>query len=219
MDFDFYKIQTAGNDLILANFSGKSFPETEELREIGKMVCRRDYGIGGNGFIAVKDLSRDNLEAFFLDPSGSFSDTTTDAAICFSRFIFDSGSAGKEDFTLKINSNEHAVGIIDSYNFRLSLGHPLTVSGKKYIEHPDSEYINTIRSGGKDFPVTELYLQKFGVVVFSENRGIDQLKEISEDIFKSTSLSSDFRLISGSSLPMKFSLPAHQIMCIQVHSL
>ena len=152
MDIDFYKLQTAGNDLILVNFSDKPFPETDELIEIARHICRRDYGIGGNGLIAVEDLSSENIKAHFLDPGGVFPPTTTDAALCLSRYIFDSGTAGKDDFKLHINDNIHTIGIIDSYNFRLSMGVPLNEEGIELIEHPDRDYIKNIRAGGRDFP-------------------------------------------------------------------
>lgn len=195
MDFDFYKLQTAGNDLILVNYSGKDFPKINTLREIARHVCRRDYGIGGNGFIAVEDLSPDNIKAIFLDPGGISPLTTTDAALCLSRYIFDSGASGKEDFKLSINKNTHSIGIIDSYNFRLSMGVPLNDEGTELIEHPDQDYIRTINANGHDYPVAIVTLEKTGVVVFTEACSISQMKELSDNILKATQLDPSQRII------------------------
>ena len=90
MEFDFYKIQSAGNDLILANFSDIVFPSDLELAKLAVNACRRDYGIGGNGFIAIKEISSETVEAFFINPLGDYPTTTIDAALCLSRYAFDS---------------------------------------------------------------------------------------------------------------------------------
>ena len=195
MDFDFYKLQTAGNDLILANLSEAESLDDEELAGIAHHVCKRDYGIGGNGLIALRNFSKGNIEASFIDPSGTYTRTTTDAALCLSRYIFDSGRAGKEDFILKINGNEHSIGIIDSNNFRLSLGLPLNDEGTVLIENPDTDYTRQINAGGRDYPATIINLQKQGIVIFSEACNISQLKSISDEILKAAELYSSHRLI------------------------
>lgn len=195
MDFDFYKLQTAGNDFILVNFSDGSFPEDSKLRELSRQVCRRDYGIGGNGLIAVEKLSSDNIKARLIDPSGAFPDTTNDAALCLSRYIFDYGLTGKEDFSLEINSKKHSIGIIDSINFRLSLGIPLNEEGTELIEHPDKEYIKMIQTDERDFPAAVINLEKTGVVVFSEGWSVSKMKELSDIILKATQLDKAQRLI------------------------
>lgn len=195
MDLDFYKLQTAGNDLILVNFSGKTFPDQDLLSEIAESICRRDYGIGGNGLIAVKTLASDSISAFYIDPSGKFREPTFDAAICLSRYVFDTGMSGKEDFKLKINGISHQIGIIDSNNFRISLGIPLDEERKTLVENPDAEYFRYITASGRKYPVTSVNLQKEGIVIFSENRSISQLKETADEILKAAGIPSNSRLI------------------------
>ena len=195
MDIDFYKIQTAGNDLILVNYSDKVFPAIDDLREISRRICRRDYGVGGNGLIAIKELSAEKITAKFIDPLGAFSETTTDAAMCLARYVFDSGAMGKDDFKLSINDNSHDIGVIDSYNFRLSLGFPLDDEGGSLIEHPDRDYIKTISAAGRDYPAAEITLGKTGIVVFTEAIGTGAMKEIADNILRASELQSDERLI------------------------
>jgi len=195
MDFDFYKLQTAGNDLILINFSGTQMPDNELLSEISESICRRDYGIGGNGVIVVKTLSSQEISAFFLDPFGTFKLPTFDAAICLSRYVFDTGMFGKNDFKLTINGSEHQVGIIDSKNFRISLGIPLDEEGLELVEKPDSDFIRYIKASGRKYPVTAVNIQKEGIVIFSENRSISQLKETADEILKAEGSPTNSRLI------------------------
>jgi len=195
MDFDFYKLQTAGNDLILTNYAEQSFPDDEELSEIARRVCRRDYGIGGNGLIAIRNCSSDTIEAVFVEPSGTRPITTTDAALCLSRYVFDTGTAGKNDFKLKINNNEHLIGIIDSYNFRLSLGVPRNEEGAELIENPEMDYIKQITAGGRDYPATVINLQKTGIVIFSEASSTSHLKTMADQILKAADLDQSNRLI------------------------
>ena len=195
MDLDFYKIQTAGNDLILTNLTHLSRLKDEELCKIARHVCKRDYGIGGNGFIAVRELSSSSINASFITPSGTTAYSTTDAALCLSRYVFDSGIAGKEDFTLTINGNEHSIGIIDSNFFRLSLGVPLNEEGTELIESPEIDYIRQLNAAGRDFPATIINLQKTGVVIFTEACNISELKGISDEILKASDLDLSHRLI------------------------
>ena len=91
MDLNFYKLQTAGNDLILINFTGELFPPDHELREMSRKICRRDYGIGSNGLIAMTSEGIDKVKASFLTPSGEFAEVVNDALMCLARYIFDSG--------------------------------------------------------------------------------------------------------------------------------
>ncbi len=195
MEIDFYKLQAAGNDFILVNYSGKRFPSEAELRELGRRICRRDYGIGGNGLIAVRELSLDSISAVLIDPSGDFPAPSTDAALCFSRLIFDSGIAGKEDFTLKINGTAHTVGIIDSNNFRISMGKPMTADAEELREDPETDYIHRISAGGKDYPVNIINLQKTGIVTFTEAQPIQQIKSIADRILTAAEFDASNRLI------------------------
>ncbi len=195
MDIDFYKLQIAGNDFILVNYASDIIPAQEDLRIIARHLCRRDYGIGGNGLIAVKEISSDGITAFFIDPSGTEAETTSDAALCLSRFIFDSGLIGKDDFSLKINKTVHKIGIVDSSNFRLSLGIPMTDDGLQLIEHPDKDYIKIIRADGRDYPASEIFLQKYGLVIFIEAVGTSVMKDIADSIMKSSDADPSSRLI------------------------
>ena len=195
MDLDFYKIQTSGNDLILANLSDGEVPADRQLAGLAEKICRRDYGIGANGFIAVTGFSADGITARFIDPSGSFISPSPDAALCLSRYAFDSGIPGKNDFPLTINGETCQVGVIDSRNFRLSLGRPETPDGLLLTEDPDKDYIVPIAAAGREYPSTSLRLGKDGTVIFSEYRTIGQLKDISDEILKSGELPPASRLI------------------------
>ncbi len=195
MDFDFYKLQTAGNDLILVNYSNSLFPEPDTLKEIARRTCRRDYGIGGNGLIAVECISPEKISAVFIDPAGAVAETTTDAAFCLSRFIFDSGITGNKDFALQINNSIHEIGIIDSNNFRISLGIPLDNEGGPLIERPDTDYIINIKVDGRDFPAAEVFLQKTGLVVFTEAISIGKMKELADTMLKGVQFDNCQRLI------------------------
>ena len=195
MEIDFYKLQAAGNDFILINYSQGGFPSDPELREISRRLCRRDYGIGGNGLTAVQNLSSGSISARLVDPFGDFPATTTDAALCFSRLVFDTGIEGKEDFEMNINGNNLSVGVIDSFNFRISMGKPMTEDGFELFENPDRDYIRSVRADGREYPVSIIRLQKTGMVVFSEAASIRQLKNLADSILNSESTDAVDRLI------------------------
>ncbi len=170
-------------------------PDKALLSELSVSICRRDYGIGGNGLIAIEELTTNSISAYFIDPSGTFSNPAFDAALCMSRYIFDSGISGKEDFKLKINGISHLIGLIDSNNFRFSLGIPLTEEGLELMENPETDYIRNISAAGHEYPVTVLNIQKEGIVIFSEGRSIPQLKETADEILKAAGVSLKTRLI------------------------
>ena len=195
MDLDFYKLQTAGNDLILINFAEGAFPGKEKLKKLAAQICRRDYGIGSNGLIAIKKLSPDKITAYFADPTGNLPEAATDAAFCLCRYIFDSGITGNSDFKIEINGRTHRIGVIDSNNFRLSLGTPLDENGSELIEHPDREYIKNITADGEVFPVSEIFVQKKGVVVFSSDESTVNLKDKADRLLRSVQIDNLTRLI------------------------
>ncbi len=195
MDLNFYKLQTAGNDLILINFTGELFPPDHELREMSRKICRRDYGIGSNGLIAMTSEGIDKVKASFLTPSGEFADVVNDALMCLARYIFDSGFSGKNDFSVEINGRLHKVGVIDSTFFRISLGYPLNSDGLPLIERPEEDYLVSLTSGGKKIPSTIIQLGKPGVVIYTENRSFPRLKEIADDLIIPEKLSEDTQVI------------------------
>jgi diaminopimelate epimerase len=75
------------------------------------------------------------------------------------------------------------------------MGIPLNDEGSELKEHPDEDYIKTIRTQGRDIPAAIISLGKTGVVLFTETCSISQMKELSDNILKAAQIDPSKRLI------------------------
>ena len=159
MEFGFYKIHTARNDLILANFLSLSLPEEEEYSLIAKACCSRRKGIGGNGFIFLVPGKKDKAALRFFDSRGKEHSDIYDPLICAGKYLFDSGFFGQNDIALEYGQESKVINIIDSGHFRIGLGTPRNFPDETpLIEEPEKEYSRSFTLADKKYSMTPLKL-------------------------------------------------------------
>lgn len=88
MKLSFHKLVGAGNDFVFvkANDIAKQW----DRRQLAKMICDRQWGIGADGFVIMEQQSGDSLYQWdFYNSDGSSAEMCGNAARCAIRFIKD----------------------------------------------------------------------------------------------------------------------------------
>ena len=160
MNFDFYKIFTGKNDLILISLlKEESFP-LEYLPRISRRLCLRREGIGGNGVLFLSKGTETPLKLRYFRPDGEESILFNDALLCLSRYVFDSGMTGNKKLTVETLTGTVNVDLLDSQNFRLNLGTPRALDQTPLIPNPDGDFFNIVRLNRQNLSLIPLFLQK-----------------------------------------------------------
>jgi diaminopimelate epimerase len=178
MEFNFYKIQTCGNDFILANFLYEQPPDERNLRIIAKKACKSHSGIGANGilFIAKGDEHEIKIQSFTA--AGETPGLFNDAAVCAAKFAFDSGFASKDRIGIETVNGVRIVEVIDSAHFRIDLGPPKTLEGDEEIkEQPNKDFNSIVEFEGIRHVLTPLFLHRHAAVMVT-NQHSGSLKSV-----------------------------------------
>ncbi len=181
MDIDFYKIVTGLNDLVLINYITAPPPNPDNLPGLSRELCNRRTGVGANGVAYLFPGEEKNLKLKFFRPDGEESVLYNDALLCMSRFIFDSGMTGSAMMVETIRGIRR-VDLLDSRNFRLNMGAPLSYNLDPLLPDPDTDYSSNILIEDKSLSMVPLVLQKRGAVFLDGGEYRGRRKEISRKL-------------------------------------
>ncbi|TFG65179.1 MAG: hypothetical protein E4H36_00725 [Spirochaetales bacterium] len=170
MELEFYKLQTCKNDFILINHMAGKKSFREQYAALALVLCPYHKGIGAKGVIILTPGREHAVRMDLLLADGTESRLINDAVICAGRYLFDSGMISKSSIVIETINGTVTIEIIDSRNFRISLGIPMTYNRKETLQElSETSYSRQVILKGKSFMVTPFFLQFTGVVVFVEN--------------------------------------------------
>lgn len=141
MDFTFTKMHGAGNDFILADASALSHREMEEFfsKERIAFLCDRHLGIGGDGLILVRTLSRRSKnfsvmgEMFYFNSDGGSAAMCGNGLRCTASFVWQKGLLQKERKVCFLSAGlEAETEILDEYGKRVKIQLDVTEEFKEY---------------------------------------------------------------------------------------
>ncbi len=179
MDINFYKIHLLKNDFILSDIRNINLFNNSLLSKAAVNICDRHTGVGSKGIIFVISADREKIVIKTYSPDGKLYSCLTDSTLIATRFIFDTISINSK--VIKIINNDIAlsVQIIDSTNFRISVGEPSFNTG----------IIENLVIDNHTYTYTKIDLIKHALVFFPENKPAKELKELSARIIKSPAYS------------------------------
>lgn len=110
---EFYKYHGAGNDFILLDNRSASI-DGNDYSDITRRICRRRFGIGGDGVLFVEPSEVSDAKMRIFNPDGSEAEMCGNGIRCFAKYIYETGSfqeerisvetmAGVKDMELTIN--------------------------------------------------------------------------------------------------------------------
>ncbi len=178
MEFNFYKLQIGGNDLLLVNEINKATISTEILPIIAKDICKRSKGVGANGIIFLYSGKEKEVKMKFYNSKGSLAHISYDAILCSAKFIFDYGLAGSDYIVINSDFGIFTVDCIDSTSFRIVLGEARNEKGEILTENTMTDFSKQVIIEGRSTVYTPVTLKDTGISVFFSNKQKNDKKEI-----------------------------------------
>ena len=126
------KMHGLGNDFILVDHFHEQFSNGQlevDYNELARKLCHRQFGVGGDGLIAVLPSQVAEARMRIFNTDGSEPEMCGNGIRCFARFVFDKGYVKKNPFqvetlagilTLHLNIvDDQVVGV------RVDMGEPI----------------------------------------------------------------------------------------------
>ena len=119
------KFQSYGNDYLVIRESDLTRRRAVALT---RAICRRHFGIGGDGCVFVQPLKDDRFRIRIFNPDGSEAAMSGNGCRCAGAFVHHVGLSRKADLTLETLSGVKIHHLLDhgesSWRYRSSLGRP-----------------------------------------------------------------------------------------------
>lgn len=98
MKVNFEKMQATGNDFIL--MSKEDLPDQDSIHLLSRKLCRRHFGIGGDGLLAVGKSDKADCCMDMYNPDGTMS-TCGNGLRCVALFAIEHGLVSGDEFTIE----------------------------------------------------------------------------------------------------------------------
>ncbi len=95
----FTKMNALGNDIIVIN--GIEEKIEKDYSELAIDLCRRKYGIGGDGIVIIEKSDKADVKMRVFNPDGSEGGISINGARCAAKYAFDHGMANKKGMTIE----------------------------------------------------------------------------------------------------------------------
>lgn len=136
MKIEFAKMHGAGNDFVMIDDLGETFP-AENRAGLAAIGSRRT-GIGCDGIILVQPSERADFRMRFFNPDGGEAEMCGNGARCVARFARDIGAAGEEMsfetiagmLRATVGEDEVTIGLTEPKDWRMN--RVLVIDGEEY---------------------------------------------------------------------------------------
>jgi diaminopimelate epimerase len=177
----FEKMQATGNDFIL--IAAKDVPKLEDLPLLARKLCRRHFGIGADGLLAIGESKAADVRMDMFNPDGTMA-TCGNGLRCAAIFASAHGLIKGDEFTVETQGKVMHVKTVNG-EFAVDVGEPILearnipVAGHTghVIKHP-------FNFGNDKFEVTCVSMGNPHAVIFVDDldyHDISQLGPIVEN--------------------------------------
>ena len=164
------KYHSYGNDYLVVRESDLTRRRAAALT---RAICRRHFGIGGDGCVFVEPLKDDRYRIRIFNPDGSEAAMSGNGCRCAGAFVHHQGLSRKADLILETLSGQKIHHLLDhgesSWRYRSSLGRPSLIPEEVPIrleESPSQVVDHSLRVGNAPVMVTALSVGNPQCVVF-----------------------------------------------------
>ncbi|MDQ0285796.1 diaminopimelate epimerase [Desulfofundulus luciae] len=92
----FFKVHGLGNDFILVDLVKQEWPGGEDLSEIARRLCHRQFGIGADGLVLLRTSPRADAFMQIINADGSEAEMCGNAIRCVAKYLYERGGINKE---------------------------------------------------------------------------------------------------------------------------
>ncbi len=94
----FTKMHGAGNDFIVIEDLNNMH---EDLSNLAKKLCHRNFGIGADGILVVKNSDKAQVQMIIINADGSVASMCGNGLRCFVKYVFDNGIVKGNEVTVE----------------------------------------------------------------------------------------------------------------------
>ncbi len=183
---DFYKMQGTGNDFVMVDDRGDTFPTgVDHLRNI----CDRRRGIGGDGVILLKEGEEEPFRMEMYNPDGSRAEMCGNGIRCLARLINDLGGVDRRSFSIETDAGVKNVTLTDHSDdagapwVRVDMGVPGTDRSDVPMNGPEGQVIEEeLEAAGRSFTITAVSMGNPHCVIFVDDASSVPLEEWGSEI-------------------------------------
>lgn len=118
----FVKMHGAGNDFVLIDDRGSTFPTADV--DLIRVIADRRLGVGCEGVILVQRSERCDFRMRFFNPDGSEADLCGNGARCVAAFAREIGAATADDMVFETAAGDVRALVVDSHTVRVAMPPP-----------------------------------------------------------------------------------------------
>ena len=121
MNLKFEKMQATGNDFVLV--AKKDVPKTDDLNILARQLCRRHFGIGADGLLAIGESDIADCRMDMYNPDGTAA-TCGNGLRCAAIFAIEHGLVKSNEFNIETQGRMMPIKRIDG-DFAVDVGEPI----------------------------------------------------------------------------------------------
>lgn len=144
--FHYLKSHGLGNDYLVMD------PDTQPVEltpAVIRLICHRNYGIGSDGILLRTGSQGADFGLRILNPDGSEAEKSGNGVRIFAKYLYDTGRASSERFTLETPGGIVGVRIVEARDTRARI---VSAAMGRAVFDP----LETIQADGEVFAVTSL---------------------------------------------------------------
>lgn len=99
---EFTKMHGLGNDYIyINNIGGKNYIPEEKIPQFTRYICNRNFGVGSDGIILIKESKIADLKMEIYNADGSRAEMCGNGIRCFGKYVYDNKILEKKNLKIE----------------------------------------------------------------------------------------------------------------------
>lgn len=181
MEINFTKMQGLGNDFVLLDY--EEYIKTKKSpEELSKMLCDRNFSIGGDGLIIVNPVAdKADIAWIFYNSDGTPAQMCGNGMRCFAKYITDKGYITKKSFTVETLAGIISPEIINANEIKVNMNNPILIPNQ--IPFCENRNLNfDIRIKDKEFNINAISMGNPHCVIFTQEDTMALAKTYGKEI-------------------------------------
>ena len=173
MELRFTKLQGLGNDYIYLSLLPQDENRVDlkriDLAELARRLCRRRFGIGGDGLIIIEPGEDKEFRMRIFNPDGSEAEMCGNGIRGMARYLWSRGLTEKKEIIIETKAGEKKVRLTESDEIEVDMGEPILRGAEIPVEIDREPVIDEeIEVGGERIRITAVSLGNPHCLVFVE---------------------------------------------------
>jgi diaminopimelate epimerase len=166
---NFTKMQGTGNDfIVIEDFQGKY----ENLEKLARKLCNRNYGIGADGILIVRNSNIADIQMIIINADGSYASMCGNGIRCFAKYVWEKKYVEGENIKIETGDGVKLANI----GVKDGKAEAVTINMGKYNFDPNSipalaneEIINKrLETNNKEYNITSMFMGVPHTIVFGK---------------------------------------------------